>query len=81
MSTDRLLSQFDLTLSQDIVKDVQTTGVPFTKEIWGEGIGKNWLGCIILDKSEEDEVRLKFNGMKLFFRIFAISFNPYIRGR
>ena len=80
MSVDKLLSQFDLTLSQDIVKDVQTTGVPFTKEIWGEGIGERVLGCIRIDKSEEN-VRVKFNGMKFIFRVLVVSLHPYIRGK
>ena len=72
MSTDRLLSQFDLTLSQDIVKNVQTTGVPFAKEIWGEGIGKRLLGRLVLDKSEEDVV-LHFNG-KIHFSFLRSDF-------
>ncbi len=63
MSVEHLLSQFDLTLSQDVVRDVQASGVPFSREIWGEGKGRrDLLGCIILDKSDQDVVRLKFNG-------------------
>lgn len=61
MSVENILSQFDLTLSPDIVKDVQTTGLPFTKEIWGEGTA-GFAGRIIVEKSEQDVVRLKFNG-------------------
>ncbi len=67
MSAEQLLSHFDLTLSEDIITGVKTTGKPFKKEIWGEGSGKRGLlGCIILDKSDQDVVRLKFNGESLF---------------
>ncbi len=67
MSVEQLLSQFDVALPQEVVRDVQASGVPFTREIWGEGTGKrDLLGCIILDKSDQDVVRLKFNGNSSF---------------
>ena len=74
MSVERLLSQFDLILSQDIVKDVQTTGVPFKKEI--EGTGKRLLGCIILDKSDQDVVRFQFNGIPYHSYKFICQYKP-----
>ena len=61
MAVERLLSQFDLTLSQDVVKELQATGVAYSKEIWGQGTNRR-AGCIVLEKNDQDVVRLKFSG-------------------
>ena len=61
---ERILSRFEVTLTDDIVKDVGTTGRTFRKEIWEQGTGrKPLLSRIFLDKSDQDVVRLRFTGM------------------
>ena len=63
MSEERVIGQFDVTLSEDLVKDVQTAGRVVKTEIWEQGEGKRGLvGCIFVDKNEQDVIRLRVTG-------------------
>ena len=74
MSEDRVIGQFDVTLSEELVKDVQTTGRPVKTEIWEQGEGKRGLvGCIFVDKNEQDVVRLRVTGNSRWNNIYFDS--------
>ena len=63
MSSDHVLGQLDLTLTDEIVKNVETTGESFKKEIRDEGeSGRGLLGYLLVDKSETSGVRLRISG-------------------
>ena len=63
MSDDKILGQLDLTITEEIVRNVGVTGEGFKKEIWDHGSGgRGLLGYLFLDKSEADGVRLRVTG-------------------
>ncbi len=63
MSTDQVLGQLDLTLTDEIVKNIEATGESFKKEIWNDGSsGSGLLGYLFVDKSDANGVRLRISG-------------------
>lgn len=62
MSEQKLLDQFDISLGEEVLNDVRASGKSFKKEIWESGIGGGLLGCIFLDKSEHDVLRVQVKG-------------------